>query len=100
MPKMSHPCNHHGQVVFAAIFNAVLVADGATRLDKGRDSCFVAEDNAIIEWEESITCHYCTVQIKIELPGFFNCMPKGVNPAGLSAAFAYQLLVFHKGNGI
>ena len=100
MPKMSHPRNHHGQVVFPAIFNAVFVADGASRLDKGRDPCFVTEDDAIIKGEESITCHHCSIQIKIELPGFFYSMPEGVNPAGLPATLAYQLFMFHQGNGI
>ena len=42
------------------------------RLEDTVDSCFVSNLNTIGEREESVTCHYGTIEVKIEVLGFFN----------------------------
>ena len=52
MFKMPYPRNHHRQLVFHTIVDGILVTDGTTRLDKGRDTRRMGYLHAVIEWEE------------------------------------------------
>ena len=100
MPEVSESCHHHGQSAFLAVCNGVFVTDGTSGLDKGLDAFRMAHFYAVIKREEGITGQYSTLQIKIELPGFFNGMPERINAGGLSTAFSNQLFVFCNGNRI
>jgi hypothetical protein len=57
-----------------AIIDGKLVFDRPSRLKDTLDSGFVSDLYTIREWKESVTCHYGTIQIKIEVFGFFNGM--------------------------
>ena len=74
MPEMAHAGEHHGQLLFAAIGDGVIVADGSTRLNKRLDSGGMGNFYAIVKRKKGITGQYCTLQVEIELPGFFNRM--------------------------
>src|SRR5258705_899755 len=98
--KMSHPGYHHCQVICFAIFNGVFVTNGTTGLNKRCDTCFMPHLHTIIERKKCITSHDSPLQIKIELPCFFNCLPQGIYAAGLPATFSNELLILYQGNGV
>ena len=97
---MSESCHHHGQSTFLAVCNGVFVPDGTSGLDKGLNAFCMAHFYAVIKRKEGITGQYSTLQIKIELLGFFNGMPEGINAGGLSTTFSNQLFVFCNGDCI
>ena len=100
MFKMPQPCHDHRQVIFAAIIDRVIIPDRTTGLNKGGDTGFMSQSYTIIEGEEGVAGHYGAMQVEAELLCFFQCLAQRVDPAGLSAAFADQLFILYKGNGI
>ena len=97
---MSLPGHYHYQVIGLAIFNAVFVPDGTSGLDEGSNTGFMSYLYTIIEREKCIRGQYRTVQVEIELPGFFNRMSQGIYATRLSATFTYSVFVFNPSNGI
>ena len=100
MSEMPHAGHDQCQPIFLAVFNTVLIANGTTGLNKGSDAHFMSHLHAVVEGKKRIAGHHGAIQIKIELFGFFHRMTQGIDTAGLSAAFANQLLVFYQGNGV
>ena len=64
MFKMSSTCHHHRQSIFVTIIYAQLILDGASWLNDTFNARFVRNLHTIGEWEEGITGHYGTFQIK------------------------------------
>ena len=91
MFKVAHTCDDHGQLIFHAIIDRVLVPDRSPWLDKGRHACRMGDLYGIIEREERVARQDRAVQIKIELGGFCYGLPHGIDTAGLTATLAHQL---------
>ncbi len=79
MFKMPSTCHHHRQSIFIAIINAQLVLDGASWLYHTFNACFVRNLHTIREWEEGITGHNGTFQIKFKRLCFMDGLVQGIN---------------------
>ena len=100
MLEMPHAGDNHGQVILLAIFDTIVIADRSTWLNKSGYTCLVAQLHAVIKWEKCIRRHYCSGKIEFELVCFFNCLPKRIDPAGLTATFPDEFFTFHESNRI
>lgn len=100
MFEMAHAGDDHGEFIFHAVFDRVFVADGSTGLDEGFDAGGVSDLDAVVEGEEGIGCEYGAVEIEIKLTCLGDGLAKGVDPAGLSTAFSYELSVFYEGDSV
>ena len=79
MFKMSSARHHHRQSIFVAIIYAQLILDGASWLYHTFNARFVRNLHTIREWEEGITRHHGTFQIKIERLGFVYGLVQCIN---------------------
>lgn len=100
VPKMPLARDHHGQLILHAIVDRVLVTDGTSGLYKGGDAGRVGYLYTIIKGEEGIGCQHGSFQGELELFGFGDGLPQGIDTAGLSAAFTYQLTIFYEGDSV
>jgi hypothetical protein len=58
MLEVSLPCHHEYQLVLFTVIDGVLIANGPTRLNKGRNAGLVSQLHTITEGKEGITGHY------------------------------------------
>ncbi len=100
MFKMPHAGDDHGQVVFLAIIDGVLIPDGSSGLDESLDAFEMTHAYTVVKREKGITGQYSSLQVKVELFCLFQCMSKGIYPGGLPASLANQLPVFDQCDGI
>lgn len=98
--KVPHGGDHHCQFIFHTVIDRIFVADGPTWLNKGGDPGGVGDLYAIVKGEKGIGGQDGAFQIKVELAGFGDGLAEGVDPAGLSAAFADELAVFNEGDRV
>src|SRR5687768_3665338 len=97
---MPHPCYHHGQFMFFAIFYGIIVSYGSARLNKSSDAGIMPHLHTIIEGEEGVAGHDGPDQVEIKLPGFFNSLSQRIDTTCLPATFADKLFVLYKCNSI
>jgi hypothetical protein len=73
---MSLTRDHHRQLVLLTVFDGIIIPNGSTGLDEGRDTRLMSELYAVVEWEKSITGHHGTVQVELKLLCLFNSLTK------------------------
>lgn len=66
MFEVTDACHNHGDAVIVAVFDAVVVANRAARLNNGSDAGCMCDFNAIGKREESVGGKNSSVQIEIE----------------------------------
>ena len=92
--KVADSCHNHGNTVFVAVFNGVVISDASAWLNNRIDAFFAGNLNAIGKWEECIGSHHGTLQVELEIMSLFDGLLKGVNARGLTDATGNKLLVF------
>ena len=63
MFEVADACHYHGNAVFVAVFNTVVVANRAARLDYSIDACIMGNFHAICKREECVGGENSTVSI-------------------------------------
>ncbi len=58
MSKVPHACKYHGNAVFIALFDRVLIADRTSRLDNRRNTRLVRALYAVVKREKCIRSEY------------------------------------------
>ena len=93
MFEMSETGCDHCHILFVAHVNGLLVVDRAARLDNSRDTRIGSQFHAIREWEEGITCHYCSLQVEVEAVCLLDSLFECVNTRSLSHTAGAKLFV-------
>ena len=88
MSKMPDAGEDHGDFMFIASRDRILIADRPAGLDKRRHPRRMRHRYTVVEREEGIARQYGPLQIEIELPGLRNRLPHGIDPAGLTTPLA------------
>ena len=68
---MSCSSKYHRKIICVAIVNGKFILYGSPRLHYCGYSSSFCDFYTIRKWEKSIRCHYCTIQVEIELFSFY-----------------------------
>ena len=77
--KVADSCHNHGNTVFVAVFNGVVISDASAWLNNRIDAFFAGNLNAIGKWEECVGSHNGAVEVKAERAGFGDGLSQGVD---------------------
>ena len=80
MLEMTYSRQDHCHLRTITILYGFLVPDRSTRLYDSGNTSLICNLNTIRKGEESVGSHDSTLQIKSEIPGFFNCLLEGIHP--------------------
>ena len=80
---MSYSGKDHSHLVSIAVVYARLVFDRTTGLYYRANTFIMSDFYTVREREESITCHYSIIQVKLKFFSFFNSLFKRIYPTGL-----------------
>ena len=92
MLEMAHTGFHHCHTMCITKINAVLVANGAARLNDRCNPRLMRDFHTIREWEKCIGSHYGTFQAKTKSSCFDNGLAERIDPGGLTAGNTEKLL--------
>ena len=70
--KVADSCHNHGNTVFVAVFNGVVISDASAWLNNRIDAFFAGNLNAIGKWEECVGSHNCALQVELEVVSLFD----------------------------
>jgi hypothetical protein len=78
MFEMAFACNNHSHLVILAEVDAVLVMDGASRMDNTRDTCLMGDFDTIGEGEEGIAGHDSPIKVETERLSLCNSLAQSI----------------------
>ena len=70
--KVADSCHNHGNTVFVAVFNGVVISDAYAWLNNRIDAFFAGNLNAIGKWEECVGSHNSALQVELEVVSLFD----------------------------
>ena len=79
MLEVADAGHHHGNSVFVAVFNSVVVANRAAGLNDGGNTCLVRNFYAVGKGEECVGSHNGAVEVEAERTGFGDGLAQGVD---------------------
>ena len=100
MFEVSESGHYHGHAALVAEVYALVVPYRAARLDDCLYAVGKSYFHAVLEREECVRSHYCSVCIKSKTVCLFNGLLEGIYPGGLSHSAAYELAVLDKDYGV
>ena len=97
---MANSGGDHGNIVFIAICNGVVVANRTAGLYNSINASFVGYFHAVGKGEEGIGSHHSSFEIKAKRLSLGNGLLESVNTACLAYAACQELIVFGKYNSV